>query len=78
MLVAMRVAVVAVVAVASWIVSAFAIYSLACWVKPPWTHTDHHPVMPLGQAFIAMVGATVITIALLAALIVRYRRRSRA
>ena len=41
-------------------------------------HVPPVPVMPTGQAFIAGLGATLIALALIAVLVVRHRRRSRA
>ena len=71
MLVFLRIAVVAVI---SWLASAVAIYHLAVWLAPPRT-LDGHPVMPIGQVFIAGFGATVLAGALIVVLIVRHRQR---
>jgi uncharacterized membrane protein YidH (DUF202 family) len=66
--------------IATFVVTCYLTYRLALWVDPPFVGgrhgEDHHVVMVLGQAFVALVGGFVLMIAVMI-LDRRHQRRKR-
>ena len=63
-----------VVAIA-WLATAVGTYELAMWIHPARTGDGRHPVMPIGQA--ALAGLTATLVALVIVVLTRRRARRR-
>jgi hypothetical protein len=63
-----------VVAVA-WVATAVATYELAMWVHPARTGDGRHPVMPIAQAALAALVATLVALVIVGLTIRKARRR---
>jgi len=63
---------------AVWIAVAFVTYQIAIWIHPARTADGLHPVMPLGQALLAMLVATLAVVILVVVLVTLRSRRRRA